>query len=152
MAALISSRVWFLFIALTVVVVVGSPTTDLLESVDCFLRDCVRYFTNAQTETSWESQGQIAGARESLNGRENIARRKVKKGEKSPCGQCLTRPVLNGHRRSGFWSVPESFCVFLPNQKPDWRRPFWNWSGKTLSPGALLAVLYFSSCHIFPPV
>ena len=28
----------------------------------------------------------------------------------------------------------------------------WNWSGKTLSPGALLAVLYFSSCHIFPPV
>ena len=28
----------------------------------------------------------------------------------------------------------------------------WNWSGKTLSPGALLAVLFFSSCHIFPPV
>ena len=25
----------------------------------------------------------------------------------------------------------------------------WNWSGKTLSPGALLAVLYFSSCHLF---
>ena len=25
----------------------------------------------------------------------------------------------------------------------------WNWSGKTLSPGALLAVLYFSSCHIY---
>ena len=28
----------------------------------------------------------------------------------------------------------------------------WNWSGKTLSPGALFVVLYFSSCHIFPPV
>ena len=28
----------------------------------------------------------------------------------------------------------------------------WNWSVKTLSPGALLAILYFSSCHIFPPV
>ena len=28
----------------------------------------------------------------------------------------------------------------------------WNWSGKILSPGALLAVLYFSLCHIFPPV
>ena len=28
-------------------VVVGSPTTDLLESVDCVLRDCVRNFTNA---------------------------------------------------------------------------------------------------------
>ena len=27
----------------------------------------------------------------------------------------------------------------------------WNLSGKTLSPRALVAVLYFSSCHIFPP-
>ena len=25
----------------------------------------------------------------------------------------------------------------------------WNWSGKTLSPGGLLAVLYFSSFHIY---
>ena len=47
MAALILSKVWFLFIALTVVVVVSSPTTDLLESVDCLLRHCVHYFTNA---------------------------------------------------------------------------------------------------------
>ena len=47
LAALISSKVWLLFIALTVVVVVGSPTTDLLEFVDCLLRDCVRNFTNA---------------------------------------------------------------------------------------------------------
>ena len=46
MAALISCKVWFLFITLTVAVVVGSPTTDLLESVDCLLRDCVRYFKN----------------------------------------------------------------------------------------------------------
>ena len=28
----------------------------------------------------------------------------------------------------------------------------WNWSGKTLSPGALFAAFYFSSCHIFPTV
>ena len=73
---------------------------------------------------SSETQGQIVGARESLNGWKNMARRKVKNGEKSPCGQCLTRPVPNGHRRSGFWFVPENFCVFLPNQKPEWRRPF----------------------------
>ena len=46
MAGLISSKICFLFIALTVVMVVGSPTTDLLESVDCLLKDCVRYFTN----------------------------------------------------------------------------------------------------------
>ena len=42
--AAILSKVWFLFIAFTVVVVVGSLTTDLLESVDCLLRDCVHYY------------------------------------------------------------------------------------------------------------
>ena len=48
MAALVSSKVWFLFIADTVVVVVGLPKTDLLESVDCLLRDSVRCFTYAE--------------------------------------------------------------------------------------------------------
>ena len=47
MVAIISSKVLFLFIALTVVMVGGSPTTNLMESVDCLLRDCERYFTNA---------------------------------------------------------------------------------------------------------
>lgn len=32
--------------------VVGSPTTDLLESVDCLLRDCERYFPNADRNTA----------------------------------------------------------------------------------------------------
>ena len=69
--------------------------------------------------TSSETQGQIVGARESLNGRENMARIKVKNGEKSPLGQCLTRPVPNCRDRSGFCLVPENFCVFLPNQKAE---------------------------------
>ena len=73
---------------------------------------------------SSETQGQIVGARGSLNGRENVARRKLKNVEKSPWGQCLTKPVPNGRRRSGFWWVPENFCVFLPNQKAERRRPF----------------------------
>ena len=60
MAALISSKVWFLFIALTVVVVVGSLTTDLLESVDCLLRDCVRYFTNARRNNDRRIQLEIS--------------------------------------------------------------------------------------------
>ena len=51
---------------------------------------------------SSETLGQIVGARESLNGQKNMARRKVKSGEKSPWGQCLTRPVPNGRRRSDF--------------------------------------------------
>ena len=38
---------------------------------------------------SSETQGQIVGERESLNGRKNMARRKVKNGEKSPWGLCF---------------------------------------------------------------
>ena len=51
---------------------------------------------------SLETQGQIVGAKESLNGPKNMARRKVKKGEKSSWGQRLTRPVPNGRCRSDF--------------------------------------------------
>ena len=46
--------------ALTVVVVVGSLTTDLLESVDCLLRDCVRYFTNASRNNDRRIQLEIS--------------------------------------------------------------------------------------------
>ena len=47
--------------------------------------------------------GADSGARESLKGRKHdMARRKVKNGEKSPWGQCLTRSVPNGRRRSAF--------------------------------------------------
>ena len=67
------------------------------------------------------------GARESLNGRENMARRKVKNGE---IGQKNTKV---------FWHQSEARTAAT----------VWNWSGKTLSPGALLDVLFFSSCHIF---
>ena len=68
--------------------------------------------------------GADSGARESLNRRKNMARRIVKNGEKSPWGQCLTRPVPNCRRRSGFWSVPENLCFSSTNQNPEPRRPF----------------------------
>ena len=54
------------------------------------------------SNSSSETQGQILGVRESLNGWKYMARRKVKNGEKNPWGQRLTRPVPNGRRRSGF--------------------------------------------------
>ena len=69
--------------------------------------------------SSSETQGQILRARESLNERKNMARRKVENGEKSPWEQCLTRPVPHSRRRSDFLLVPENFCVFLPNQKAE---------------------------------
>ena len=44
---------------------------------------------NPQVILSSETQGQIVGAKESLNGRKNKARRKVKNGEKSSSGRSL---------------------------------------------------------------
>ena len=55
---------------------------------------------------SSETQGQIVEARESLRGRKSMARRKVKNGEKSPWGQCLTRPMSYSSRRSLLFFVP----------------------------------------------
>ena len=41
---------------------------------------------------------------------ENMAQRKVKKGEKSPWEQCLTRPVPNRRRRSDFGWCQKTFA------------------------------------------
>ena len=71
-----------------------------------------------------ETQEQRVGARESLNGRKNMAWRKVKNFEKSPWGLCLTRPVLNGRRPSAFWLGRKTQKFSGTNQKSEWRRPF----------------------------
>ena len=65
-----------------------------------------------------------------------MERRKVKNGEKSDWGQCLT---IGARKLVFFWHQSEARTAAT----------VWNWSGKTLSPGALLAVLYFSSFHIY---
>ena len=78
-----------------------------------------------------------------------MERRKVKNGEKSPWGQCLTKPVPNGRRRSGLWIGARKLVFFWHQSEARTAATVWNWSGKTLSPGALLAVLYFSSFNIF---
>ena len=57
-------------------------------------------------------------------------------------------------RTPPFWLLigQKNTKVFWHQSEARTAATVWNWSGKTLSPGALLAVLYFSSCHIFPPV
>ena len=95
-------------------------------------------------------RGQIVGARESLSGQKNMARRKVKNGEKSPSGQCPTRPVPNGHCHSGFWLVPENFCVFLPKKKAERRRPFWTGLVRHC-PQGLFSSFFTFLCAIFFP-
>ena len=72
------------------------------EKIQVRVRDDAHCPIYTPSDASSETQGQIVGTRESLNGRKNVPRRKVKNGEKSPWGQCLTRPVPNGRSRSAF--------------------------------------------------
>ena len=87
-------------------------------------------------------------ARESLNGRENMARRKIKNGEKSPWGQCLTRQVPNGRRCSAFLLGRKTQTFSGTNQKPERRRPF----GTCLvrhCPQGLFSPFFIFLCAIF---
>ena len=104
-------------------------------------------------EPSSETQGQIVGARESLNGRKNIyGTKKSKERREEPPG---TMSYQTSSKRSPpFWLLigARKLLCFSAQSEGRTAATVWNWSGKTLSPGALLAVLFFSSCHIFPPV
>ena len=90
------------------------------------------------------------GARESLNGRKNIyGTKKSKERREEPLG---TMSCKTSSKRS----PPFYLLIGQKNTKVFWHQSdvrtaatVWNWSGKTLSPGALLAVLYFSSFHIY---
>ena len=84
------------------------------------MQRCVEFIS---LMSSSETQGQIVGVRESLNKWENMARRKVKNSEKSPWGQCLTRPVPNGRHHSAFWLGRKTQFPGT-NQKSERRRPF----------------------------
>ena len=102
---------------------------------------------------SSETQGQIKGARESLNGRKNIYGTKKSKERRE--GSLGTMSYQSSSKRSPpFWLLigARKLVFFWHQSEARTAATVWNWSGKTLSPGALLAVLYFSSCHIFPPV
>ena len=53
-----------------------------------------------------------------------MVRRKVQNGEKSPWGQCPTRPVPNGRRCSAFWLGRKTQKFSGTNQKPERPRQF----------------------------
>ena len=100
--------------------------------------------------SSSEPQGQIKGARECLNGRENIYRtKKSKERREEPLGTMSYQ--TRSKRSPPFWLLigARKTQVFWHQSEARTAATVWNWSDKTLSPGALLAVLYFSSCHIF---
>ena len=89
------------------------------------------------------------GARESLNRRENMAQNKSKERREEPLG---TMSYQSSSKRSPpFWLLisARKTQVFWHQSEARTAAAVWNWSGKTLSPGALLAVPYFSSFHIY---
>ena len=109
--------------------------------------------THFRHSTSSETQGQIVGTRESLNGRKNIyGTKKSKERREEPLG---TMSYQTSSKRSPpIWLLigARKLVFFCHQSETRTAATVWNWSGKTLSPGALLAVLFFSSCLIFPPV
>ena len=75
--------------------------------------------------------------------------KKSKERREEPLG---TMSYQTSSRRSpDFWLliVARKLVFFWHQSEARTAVTVWNWSGKTLSPGALLAILYFSSCHIF---
>ena len=54
---------------------------------------------------------------------EKYGTKKSKERREEPLGT-RSYQTNSKRRRSGFWLVPENFCVYLPYQKPEWRRPF----------------------------
>ena len=93
------------------------------------------------------------GVRESLNGPKNIDRtKKSKERKEEPLGTLSYQ--TSSKRSPPFWlpiGTRKRLCFSVQSEGRT-AATVWNWSDKTLSPGALLAVLYFSSCDIFPPV
>ena len=90
------------------------------------------------------------GARESLNGRKNIhGTKKSKERREELLG---TMSYQTSSKRSPlFWLLirARKLVFFWHQSEARTAATVWNWSSKTLSPGALLAVLYFSSFHIY---
>ena len=86
---------------------------------------------------SLETQGQIVGARESLNGRKNIyGTKKSKEWREEPLG---TMSYQTSSKRSPpLWLLisARKLVFFWHQSEARAAATVWNWSGKTLSPGA----------------
>ena len=78
-----------------------------------------------------------------------MARRKVKNGEREEPLRTMSYQT-SSKRWPPFWLLigARKLVFFWHQSEARTVATVWNWSGKTLSPGALLAVLYFSSFPI----
>ena len=109
--------------------------------------------SGTRVATSSETQGQIVGARESLNGRKSIYEtKKSKERREEPLG---TMSYQTSPKRSPFWLLigARKTQVFWHQSEARTAATVWNWSGKTLSQGLFSPFFTFlRSIYIFPPV
>ena len=80
-----------------------------------------------------------------------MAQKKSKQRPEEPLGQCLTRPVPNDLRPSGFWLVPEKHKFSGTNQKPERRRPFGTGLVRHCPQGLFSPFFTFLRALFFPP-
>ena len=93
-----------------------------------------------------DSEGEVKSKRV-----EKYGTKKSKERREEPLG---TMSYQTSSKRSPpFWLLigARKLLCLSAQSKGRTAATVWNWSSKTLSPRALLVVLYFSSCHIFPP-
>ena len=99
-----------------------------------------------------EDPGADSGGEGKSKRAEKYGKKKSKQRREEPLGtmSCQT----SSKRSPPFWLLigARKLLCFSALSEGRMAATVWNWSGQTLSPGALLAVLYFSSCHVFPPV
>ena len=109
--------------------------------------------SGTRVATSSETQGQIVGARESLNERKSIyGTKKSKERREEPLG---TMSYQTSPKRSPFWLLigARKTQVFWHQSEARTAATVWNWSGKTLSQGLFSPFFTFlRSIYIFPPV
>ena len=103
---------------------------------DCILRD-------PGADNGGEGKSQWAGKYDT---------KKSKERREEPLGTMSYQ--ISSKRSPPFWLLigQKNTKVFWHQSEVRTAATVWNRSGKTLSPGVLVAVLYFSLCHIFPPV
>ena len=109
------------------------------------------FYSNAPLRASSETQGQIVGARESLNRRKNMAQKESKERREEPLG---TLSYQTSSKRS------PPFCLLIGARKLVffWHQSeartaatVWNWSGKTLSQGLFSPFFTFRRAIFFRP-
>ena len=122
-------------------ILIDMPLIQLAFKVLCFL-----------VATILGDPGTDGGSEEKSKWVEKCGTKKSKEQREEPLGKIFYNYQTSSKWLPPFWLLigARKFLCFSAKSEGKTVATVWNWSGKTLSPVALFAILYFSSCHIFP--